>query len=154
MSVATVTNIRYDNPRPHLQTLPLIAAARKGEPPRLTRSARQNQVQHLLRHPSFLISALLFSSPFLTSWKWWAMSPPGLRPWTSGTVRRLRDNSPTTVGPGEQINTTPLLWIVPPVPFRASVSACSHRLSNLHYDSPISSHSFSYNTDSRLLKEI
>ena len=76
-------------------------------------------------------SALPFSSPFLTS-SWWAMSPPGLRPWSSGTVRRLRDNSPTTVGPGEQINTTPLLWIVPPVPFRASVWACSHRLSNLH----------------------
>ena len=94
-----------------------------------------------------------FFSPFLMS-SWWPMSPPGLRPWTSGTVRRLRDNSPTTVGPGEQINTTPLLWIVPPVPFRASVSACSHRLSNLHYDSFISSHSFSYNTDSRLLKEI
>ena len=100
------------------------------------------------------ISALPFSSPFLTSSRW-TMSPPGLRPWTSGTVRRLRDNSPTTVGQGEQINTTPLLWIVPPVPFRASVWACSQRLSNLHYDSPISSHSFSYRqTDSRILKEI
>ena len=66
MSVATVTNIRYDNPRPHLQTLPLIAAARKGEPPRLTRSARQNQVQHLLRHPSLLprSSSFFFSLPY------------------------------------------------------------------------------------------